>query len=266
MQNQLLYQHHFPLTMAYINSELKRAGIDPAQVFVINVDLMGSADYYLVLPLEKFEKVFGKSAIEEQAREVQPFAELSSAQAKGVIAHEIGHIQHRDFIKSIFYPVVAWGGAHVMGYFFPKSYDSKLQIIVQSAVKLVLSHFIIKGFHIIDEYRADSAVIKRFADDKWILADFGHMFLDAQSWLYVRQLISTSPLAKRFARSSLTRSPLFWHMYHLFFDGHPSDLSRAKRFFDAAGERLSYSTGGDKSTSQKELSQLAYHAAVRFLE
>lgn len=231
----------YPLTIKYIHDELTHAGIDPSKIAIIPSDSRGPASSasIIVFPLASFEQ-----ASETLKKEPHSYYWTSSLNGnRAALAHEIGHLKHNDAFICIFFPLIAHAVVHLASAIItPEEKERYLlaQIPIQ-AVKIISMHTINHGLQIIEEYRADSFFMQRFAHEPLVLLEASRQFSGIHKTIFsdhYKLLTKTLPSCLAPLKKILNY-PAYWHLAHLLRnDVHPSHLSRATRFAKAAQQQI----------------------------
>lgn len=243
----------YPHAVAYVTSELIRAGFDPHRIFLIEANDAGSATNSLFLPFNDLEKQLSTEnglfsfVLTKKGPHTLP-------RLRATIAHEIGHLTNHDHCKRVLYPLFALGlielGTRALPHWgtFTKWFGlGRLAILF---AKTATAHLVINTLQYVDEYRADSAAIKRFYNDPEVLIARSELFRDEH---LKRTFISIANACS--ATKKLRSLPCYWRLWHFINDNHPSHLSRAVRCARAAGQKI----------TQKQLALATYNAVISSL-
>lgn len=231
-KNQLI-KMQYPHAVAYVETELTRAGLNPSHILMINNSDPSIITSQLYYPFDALEQhlITGNS----------------SHELRGTVAHEIGHLIHKDGYKEAFFPLVAWGIVELAARNLPTW--CKLPTwhgankIIRSLTKTGACYLVIKALEHMDEYRADTFEIKRFAREPEVLNAESISFVDHHKSI-IRAHFREAP----FFTEKLGVSLWFWRLAHAIKERHPTSISRAVRFAHAAG----------KNITQKEVAQKTY--------
>lgn len=206
-------EYQYPRALAYVRSELEKAGIDHSKIDIAGVEPGGSfvtlGGHHLHVPLGGIENVLQKRASSKEQSDTEILRYLVD---KTTISHEIGHLRNNRFGWRVFLPFIVtvstcYASARVKNSFIRES----LRFFVPLVATRAIEH--------IDEYRADSYAMNCFKGaNSHVLWARAHRNL----WLYNCGLLKLY-------------HPFFLTMRHWLIDSHASLFARANRFLKAAG-------------------------------
>ncbi len=205
----------YPRACAYVQNELKKAGIDPTRIALTNereIFKSRSLPRHLCIPLYPLESILEK---QEKNEQIDNAIQQTFNQTKAVIAHEIGHLQHLSHLEGALAPLAAaistW--ALTRNYHPRLIYGLIIKGMCVTSIKNLIDH--------IDEHMADSATIKRLKTEPSALVDCASFWLAQQR--------------NERGYSSIPPNPIITTIWHWTEDVHGSHVARANRMLKAAG-------------------------------
>ncbi len=206
----------YPHAFAYVEKQLKAAeiNINHTQIEDTKIEYSRCGFRKLFLPLSVLER-----------ESTAPSSRLAN-QAKGAIAHEIGHLIRHSALKYVAASGLAMVGTELCARHIPIMRTK----IIGTILKTMCSKMLFRGYAHFDEYQADSAAIEQVKNNRQILSDKAIFYLDTHA--------DDSRAIIHGERDRLIRlfySPKFMACVHAVFDVHASFFSRANRLLNAAG-------------------------------
>lgn len=211
----------YPHAIAYVQKQLKATGINPDHIRINNTPTMlgsGSGIRTLVLPLSSLENP-------------DPRAAREANQARGITAHEFGHLKRHSMIKDLAARALILAGTEICAQRFSLLHNKFLGMLF----KTVFSQTLLTTFKHYDEYSADGMVIEQFKNDQHTLLSLAIFYLKLQQSEAKKFVTNEQETDKIKAEIAFRCNPVVETYIHWFFDDHASPLARANRLIKAAG-------------------------------
>ncbi len=232
-------QKTYPRACIYVQNELKKVGIDPTDIKLMNTDDAKASVAWptiLIISLAQLEPALEK---QEKNETLDSNEQKQFNQARVIIAHEIGHLQQHSSVIKTLAPMIALPTTYVITRCGPLMHKYPLAMTIPLIIATTAcSQTLVNTIAHIDEYRADGAAIKRFKNQPQTLIDLAELLLTIHQNLVtkLRQVVFTD--ATKQTKQNFTKfwqNPLSITGYHWLTDTHESQIARANRLLKAAG-------------------------------